>query len=136
MKPKETLKASKYTDTTTENQPNENPQTTTTKITNAKQTRGNSLNKTLQTPGNNFFHFLHVFYTSLGPSDPQVDSVISLVEVMGRKRFDSVCVQPLEGVMHRKLEDEKVRPASATREGFYLCVRKTFFAKYYSVIGQ
>lgn len=55
-----------------------------------------------------------------------MDSVISLVEVMGRKRFDSVCVQPLEGVMHRKLEDEKVAPACAAQEGFYLCVRKTF----------
>lgn len=28
--------------------------------------------------------------------------------------------------MHRKLEDEKVAPACAAQEGFYLCVRKTF----------
>lgn len=31
--------------------------------------------KTPQTPGNHFFYFLHVFDRSLGPSDPQVDSV-------------------------------------------------------------
>lgn len=55
-----------------------------------------------------------------------MDSVISFPEVMGRNRFDSVCVQPLEGVMHRKHEDEKVTPASATQKGFYLCARKNF----------
>lgn len=39
-----------------------------------------------------------------------MDSVNSFVEGMGRNRFDSVRVQLLEGVMHRKHEDEKVTP--------------------------
>lgn len=47
---------------------------------------------------------------------------------MCRNRFNSVCVQPLEGVMYRKHEDEKETPASATQEDFLpLC--QTFFAK-------
>lgn len=55
-----------------------------------------------------------------------MDSVISFAEVRGSSRFDGVCVQPLEGVMHGRHEDEKVSPASATQVGFYLCARKNF----------
>lgn len=48
---------------------------------------------------------------------------------MGRNRFNSVCAQPLEGVMHRRCEDKKVTPASATQEGFLPLCQGDFFAK-------
>lgn len=72
----------------------------------------------------------------MGLSDPQVGSVTSFAEVMGSSRFDSVCVQPLEGVMHRKHEDEKVTPASATQEGFCLCARKNFLLSIVQCLGS